>query len=552
MSERTRWWWWSALALCMALAVRLVGFGTVPVSLYWDEMAIWNDALSIAETGRDVFDRHWFQALFISYGDFKMPVYIWLTALVSEFGVSEMVGVRVVSLLAGVSMIPAILLLIYWLEDELPTTRWATAVASSLTLTVLPWSLHFSRVGYEGHLSAAFLLWSVASWWGLARSTDWRSRSFWWSVSLLTGTLAVYSYFSTRFVWPLLLVGAVILFWPKLKKVWMWFLVLMLLWAALLVPMFQADFYTESNRFRLSTNSILNNPELPHEINEWRLWSGNTIVSRVMYNRYTFVGHRLAQNMATHWSPQYLFLHGDDNLRHGTGMTGLLFWWMALPFFMGWLVLVWKKPRLALWLFGWWSLSLVPASVPTDVPHALRSLNALPVLPLVVGIGAAELLRRMSTWKVSLQYGVFFGVLSLVSVSMGYWWYSNMFVYPVVSSDEWQDGYLEAARYIAEKKDEYQYIYVDSFDSRFYLYYQPVSGVTWAELQKMPSQDFQRSLFENVRMDDVSDWLSLQVDSVVVTRRNRVPEDFTPFIIDTITGAAGKEEFVVVATPRSH
>ncbi|MCD8527481.1 hypothetical protein LRY65_04750 [Candidatus Woesebacteria bacterium] len=90
---------WLTLFFLVTLAVllRSIGFGQVPVSLYWDEMAIWNDARSIATTGLDLHGRSWFQPLFISYGDYKLPVYIWFVSFVSRFVDSAALAVRLPS-----------------------------------------------------------------------------------------------------------------------------------------------------------------------------------------------------------------------------------------------------------------------------------------------------------------------------------------------------------------------------------------------------------------------------------------------------------------------
>lgn len=551
-----KYWHWILLGLViLGVVVRLVGFGRVPVSLYWDEMAMWNDAQSIISTGKDLHNRSWFQPLFISYGDFKLPIYIWMVGLSSLLTSDMMVATRLPSLLAGVSMIPAVyFLLSSWLS---PTSSKKYAwwsffpLVAAGVVAVMPWSLHFSRVGYEGHLSAAFLLWSLVFWIKFLKNSEHKLQIAWGGLSVLLGTMAVYTYFSTRFVWP---VVVVLLSLVQIKK---WphaalALGFLILWMASLYPMSQADFYKASNEFRLSTTSVLNQPNLPLEINVWREQSGNTFLSRILYNRYAFISRQIGQNMLAHMTPEYLFWRGDANLRHGIGTVGILFaaW---TPFFYFGIYWLWKKDwTLGLVLSIWWLVALLPASVPMDVPHALRSLNALPVLAIFTAAGMVGVLSVFS----HLGRGArLLTVLCVLGISLTTIWSLVVFVfysqkvYAWQSAEEWQDGYTQVAEYIEQHRDEYTFVYVNNFDDRFFLYYQPYSGVSWHEIQEMPSQDFRRETFKNVRLNDVDDWNTLEKNSLVISRPERIPNTFSQK--DAILGASGKEYFVSVETPQN-
>jgi len=63
------------LLIILGILARLWQFGQVPNSLYWDEIAIGLDARALIQTGRDLSGQFWLQTLFVSYGDFKAPVF---------------------------------------------------------------------------------------------------------------------------------------------------------------------------------------------------------------------------------------------------------------------------------------------------------------------------------------------------------------------------------------------------------------------------------------------------------------------------------------------
>ncbi|MCG2692235.1 hypothetical protein L6272_05415, partial [Microgenomates group bacterium] len=121
----------------LGLTARFWQFGQVPLSLYWDEAAIGLDARSLLTTGKDLNGNSWLQPLFFSYGDYKAPVYIWLVTLLGKtISVSELT-VRLPSLLASLG--------IAWL-----LFKWLGSFVA-ISYLIMPWSLHFSRIGFESH-----------------------------------------------------------------------------------------------------------------------------------------------------------------------------------------------------------------------------------------------------------------------------------------------------------------------------------------------------------------------------------------------------------------
>src|SRR3989344_9167438 len=103
-----------SLALCILIVtvaiggyIRLVGIGSTPAGLNVDEIAIGFDAYSILKTGRDM-NGIFMPLSFPSLGDYKPPLYIYLTSIsIVLFGLSEF-SVRFASALFGTMAIPII------------------------------------------------------------------------------------------------------------------------------------------------------------------------------------------------------------------------------------------------------------------------------------------------------------------------------------------------------------------------------------------------------------------------------------------------------------
>jgi hypothetical protein len=61
------------LILGAAAFIRAWQLGSIPVSLYWDEVAMLADARVVAETGKDIHGLPTTHFIFPSYGDYKLP-----------------------------------------------------------------------------------------------------------------------------------------------------------------------------------------------------------------------------------------------------------------------------------------------------------------------------------------------------------------------------------------------------------------------------------------------------------------------------------------------
>jgi hypothetical protein len=530
--------WLTFVGFFLGLAVfaRLYHFGAVPVSLYWDEMAIWDDAVSMSQTGRDMLGRSPLQPLFISYGDYKLPMYIWFTTPIAWLTQNPLVGARVVSLLAGLSMLPAIFLL---------TQSWKlsarTSWVSLLALAWLPWSIHFSRAGFEGHLAAAFVLWSLVAFFQFTDPhQSSRQRILWSALAALLGVAAFYTYYSVRFVWPVLILGALFLWWPQLRKSLVYVLVIFMVWILAIIPMFRADFYHASNEIRLSTFNVINQPQRGIEVNVARQRTGNTRLARVVYNQYTFLARDLGRQMLTFFDPDYVFNTGDGNRRHSSGYVGIT-WWVTLPLIVIGSLSMWSRQKRILgFLVLWWLIGILPAAVPEEVPHSLRSMNALPVLPILSAVGFTRLWQGRK--YLAIQVSLVVIIVGFLFESVGF--LKHYFsVYPHISASMWQDGYIPLAQFIAEAQPRYDVIYVDVNDDRFFLYYLPYAHSSWQEIQHLPTEGFKRQELEKVRFFAQTESEIDTLKTLVIKRVDNPVAEQEPEAV--IYGATGEPRFLV-------
>ena len=150
-------------------------------------------------------------------------------------------------------------------------------------------------------------------------------------------------------------------------------------------------------------------------------------------------------------------------MRHGTQQHGL-FLLPFLPFLFYGLYKLWQKHKAeTLFLGCWWLVALVPAAVPMDTPHALRSLNALVPASLIIGVGVYHGFFALSKYFKILWAGWLF--LALIHFTFTYF-----VTYPQYSAPDWQYGYQQLAEDACELRTDVDEVWVSLSDRQFFLW----------------------------------------------------------------------------------
>jgi len=486
------------LIIALAAFLRFWQLGQIPLSLYWDEIAMFADAKKVAQTGNDLHDLSPFHLIFPSYGDYKLAPYIWsATSSFALFG-HNYFALRAPSAFAGIFTI-IIAGLIAFSLCPLPSHKKTYQLLTMIIIAFSPWSILFSRTGFEGHLAQMFLSLAV-----LFLIYSWQKKpslpySF---ASGFFGGLAFWTYFSVRFVWPPIFLAFTLYFYLRTKKLSQALTSLTaigIIFFIMYLTMTFTPFYQESNRFRLGTDSILNQTDLPHQINAQRQISGNNLLSRLIFTQKGAQLSQLLNNYAAHLDFSYLFLTGDANLRHSSGSHGLFYLICAPLLILGFIGLFHRDRSLLFVLIIWWLAALLPASVPTTgVPHALRTLNALTPIALIISFSFFPLLQLSKRSR-----KIYFSLISLIfcfSFIRFSWYYFT--IYPTLSAPDWQASNPKLAQILIDQKDNFPHVYTTHLDDRLFLWYLAHPDTDLAQLnQKNQSHNFQFTSIDNVHFN---------------------------------------------------
>jgi 4-amino-4-deoxy-L-arabinose transferase-like glycosyltransferase len=528
---------WLLAVMALGLVLRVYGIWHVPVSMYWDETAIAYDAYVLSETGKDMHGNSGIQAIFPSYGDYKLPLYIWSTSLVMKIFGPSIFSLRLTSAIAGTLLIGVVFLLSQQLSRS-----FVASILAAFILATSPWAVQFSRTGFEANLGVLLLtlaLWLIIK--GLRQPK-------YFLLAAIAGAIGVYAYFSVRFVYPLFLLVVILAHIKRItKSSLVWLTLSVLLFGLLLLPIIKSPYYQASNQFRLSTTSLLNTDDHVLDQNYYRALDDKSIISRVLYHRYYFFAKRLVNNYAAHLDPRYIFFWGDSNLRHGTGEVGLFVLPYIVVFFLAIFGMAKKSFSLLLMLLGLWIAALLPAVIPLNVPHALRSLNALPIISLIMGMGIFfwwhdAKFRFKKILMILLIVGIF--------INTGLYIHDYWTHYSSRSAADWQYGYEQVVSYLASIESDYEKINITDSDGRMFLYFlffNQVSPTTsWRQ-----STDFQVLTIDNYEFKKIMthEVLRLDPEQLFVL----IPNEYRDLhqelkIKHTFYDKSGEPQFLVIAT----
>lgn len=474
----------------LGVILRFYQLGINPPSLDWDEASIGYNAYSILKTAKDEYGN--FLPLNIrSFGDYKPPLYVYLTVpFIALFGLSEF-SVRLVAAILGSLTV----LIVYFLIKEIfsdigvsnqnsEQTSYVTkfiqkilktvniveyfALASCFFLAVSPWHLQFSRAAFEGNIGTSFFSLGVLFFLKALK----RGR-FFIPGGLFFG-LSMYSYHSFRVITPLFLFALVILFYKSLivqKKIVIVTAVLFLIFS---LPVFKSFFAQSGSSSRLSMVTVFSGHDLLEksiERIEYDQGKGD-FIGPIFHNRRLVYFRELAKNYLDHFDPGFLFIYGDGGRQHHAVDMGMLYLW-ELPFILlGIFVLSNLLNKKTVLLFIWFLIAPLPAAVTTGTPHPVRAIAMLPEIHIFTAIGVVSALLAVVKLKSKiLKVIVLLSVLVSFLLNFSYYLHQYYVHTPIEYGDFWQYGYKDLFNYLAQVENQYDKIIVTYKYDQPYIYY---------------------------------------------------------------------------------
>ncbi len=564
-----------------AFALRFWNLDKAPPSLNWDEISHGYNAYSLLLTGKDEWGFSW-PLIFRAFGDYKLPLYIYLTApFVTILGLST-VAIRLVSVLAGTLAIPGI----YLLTNEffpkslilkLRTTNYElkTGVIASFILTLTPWHFFISRPALEANLGLTLFIFGL---WALLKSL--KNSKFLLLASLFL-SLTLHTYNSYRLLTPLIIVTFFIIYYlPRLSvfdkfnkifklnlsslpnatmthgrsalsklyakegRPWEW-----KVWGGIALTIFIISlslviyqFINGTGSARYSQLAILN-PNSVYQIGQNRTLSHlPDPLNRLIYNRPLYFSGVFIAQYLSYFSPTFLYQLAGTQTQFAIPGQNLLTLPITIFFLLGLWFLV-NKPKSnqsahLLFLLSGFLLSPRPAAITSAPPQALRPTPLLPFMIIIAVFGLVYLVRRLPIRLIPL-------LISLTTVSLAFFFAIYLKVYfgpyQKTYSQAWQYGYEQAIAYIAHHQNEYVRVFISKQYAEPHIFYAFYTHLNPRALQSGAS---------SVRFSK-SDWYwTDQIDNTFLVNHWLIPNGTpAPYLPLEIGSKVPTQNSLLVTTP---
>ena len=413
------------ILLFIGIIFRVYKVDSIPPGFFADEIALAINAKTIAEDGVDEFGNR-FPFGFESFSDYKLPGYIYLTALIYKFLGSSILTIRLIALFSSILSIPLIGYLAYLL---FPKKRYFPYITMAI-LAISPYHIHFGRIAYETMLATTFFLLFLISFVHVIKKNK---RRLWLFLGTIFLFLSSWTYHAPKFIIPV-------------------FLFLLFFWGAI-VKSFKIN---RKNTIRASLFFLLVTfvSYIPFIINP-------EIDKRPFGYLSTFRKSDLltiASSWFRIWDFEFLFLKGDPfGFRHSNQETGLFLGVMIFPLMAG-IGYFLKKLDLKNFSHVFIILLLITAGLPSSLthfaPYGPRLLPMIIPITILLALGTERLIVLIVRQKDRVRYLFSFLFLVVLFYQIGYYAHIYFVHFPKKSLSEFPSASIEVVKFIKEEYNE--------------------------------------------------------------------------------------------------
>lgn len=481
------------LIIILGAFLRLNGFLFSPPGFHIDESDIGYQAYSLLKTGRDYYG-NFLPIHPQSFVDRRPFLYMYLLLPFIKFLGLNTLAVRFPSLLFGTLTIPAI----YYLSRHFSSRL---GLSAALILAILPWHIHYSRVGYE--LTTMLFLLTV----GIGFLIRWldNQKVFYLNLGLVFSLLTIYTYATAKLVVPLILLALLL---PKFKRLPKLSLALV---GVFLIPIIWDTLHgIGGERFKVlsiftDTNGISQYLHLRWLATYTHFWGK---FYKIFLSNPVYFFYQIAANYLNTFSPQYLIFNGDPNPRHVVPASGVAGFSITILFILGVYMALRRSPQSLKYLF--FALLLITplaAAITRDGQyHSTRLFLVILPLSLFAGFGLSQLLTdfRRRVFQITLIC-----LILLLSFEVIRDQFLRLGVYPISGYSSFNYGWEELVQKINQHKKKFTAVLIDNSEGApiqtLYAFYKKANPIDFQLLAKSadiylekPSVGAKRFTFDNV------------------------------------------------------
>ena len=472
-----------SVIILVALILRFWQLGNVPPSPDWDEAALGYTAYSIMQTGKDEYGKS-LPVILRSFDDYKPALYAYLIIpFISLFGLN-IISVRLPGAIFGVIAVLATYFLVKELFEK-QQHREYLALLSSFLLAISPWHLQFSRIAFEAQVGMSMNILSI-----LFFLKGLKNKLF-----LIPGVLfavsSIYVYQSEKVYLPVLFAVFGLIYFREILKIHrVWLAGIIILGLVLTAPMVSSLVSDKNALLRAKGVSVFYDQTQFLKRSAFKVMedkANGDLLGVIVDNRRAEYAKAVISGYISHFSLNWLFVTGDIERHHAPGM-GLMYLF-ELPFLLIGIYILFFWPygvKTKLTVFAIFLIAPIPASITSGVPHAVRNINFLPAIQVLVALGivwSAVFISNIKYQiaKIHLKYFIFAMFILFFIFNISYYLNQYFVQQNYFYSESWQYGYKQALEFIKPIEKKYNKIIVSNdrpLDQSymfflFYLKYDP-------------------------------------------------------------------------------
>lgn len=457
-----------ATILTLASFLYLYKIETIPPGLSTDEVPNGYNAYSILLTGKDEFGK-FLPIAFKFSNSYSPPLYTYFTVpAVSILGLN-LISTRIVSVISGILSI----LVIFFLFKKLNFIENKLVVYLGVLLyAISPWTVMYSRSGYEAMLSFLIYYFGVLLIWiGF-------KKPLFLLLGIVIISISVYASYANKILVPLLLICLILIFRNILLNInnkryfILGLIIAFIVQLPSLLMMFTQTFFVKSDRFYNDTVYL--------QYQEIR-----STVPDLIGIPYLYIREFLSQYL-TYFSPRSLFLDPDPFKARAIPNLSVFYPWMFIPYLIGLFIIYQKRTHLNYrYVLLLAIIAPIPAALTKDPFWTYRAIPLLAPLVIIITIGIDKVVKINNK-----LFSLLFCLLVVYSLML---LYRNYFIYlPYEKAIAWEYGYQSLVRQLSTYKNEH--FVIDNARS-------PLTYLQLAFFMKLPPQTLQNAVGAEVKKD---------------------------------------------------
>ncbi len=489
------------LIICLfilSFALRAISLSTIPESLSRDEVSLGYNAALIASTGKDEYQER-LPFLFRSLNDYKLPVPVYLSAILDKvFGPNEIFIRLPTAILGSLTTIILYLILRNFISKK-------PAFLSAFSLGICPWHVQMSRIMSESVIALGFL--SIAVYFFLLIRKKYSPFCF--LTSIVFFILSFLSYRTELIFIPIVFVVLTILVRHNIaqlnpKNILFFVSTSLFLFFSLFVSA------VKIGKTRFAEVSIFSSREIFLTLAE-KIREENTtqvIITRIFHNKLIPFVETIGQNYFSHFDVNYLFIRGDINFPENSIPSLGQYHFIELLFLVIGIFYLFRlkySNKFKFFIISWLLIGPIASSLTQGTPNSFRNLVSVLGISAIIGFGLSKI--HMKKVLIALMFIYTFSFSFAIH---------QYIVHRKIHQPWTRDLQIrELFTYINQNEGRFDHVYFENYPDLyiFFLFYRNISPTA---LSKLPR--------EYLKADNRAKLISLIDPKMIITEKDSCPQ----------------------------